>query len=90
MEQLSALPRGSGPLGFYQGEERGPVIARVRLAADLPESERPAVEVFRTDTAAFEQLVQARRFRREAWFHQPTGRVELCNVPLPVREAEPR
>ncbi len=89
MEHLSALPRGSGPLGFYQGEERGPVIARVRLAADLAEPERPAVEVFRTDTAAFAQLVEARRFRREAWFHHPTGRVELCNVPLPVREARP-
>jgi peptidylprolyl isomerase len=49
----------------------------------------PKLELLRTDTATFTKLVQARRFRREEWFLEPTGHVELCNVPLPVRKAEP-
>jgi len=87
MELLSPMPRGSGTLGFYQGEERGARIERMRLAADLPASERPSIEVLRTDTARFEALIAARRNRHEPWFHVPTGRIEVCNVPLPVRAA---
>lgn len=87
MELLSTMPRGTGALGFYQGEERGAELQRVRIAADLPESERPSIEVMRTDTARFAELIQARRSRHESWFHEPTDRIELCNVPVPVREA---
>ncbi len=89
MELLSSMPRGSGALGFYQGNERGATLKRVRLAADLPEAQRPSIEVMRTDTARFAELIQARRSRHESWFHEPTDRIELCNVPVPVR-AVPR
>jgi peptidylprolyl isomerase len=46
---------------------------------------RTPLQVFRTDTVAFERLVEARRNRREEWFLEPTGRIDLCNVPIPVR-----
>jgi len=85
MERLSTLHRGSGALGFYEkAEERVPLI-RVRVAADVPVAERSDLEVLRTDTKAFASLVEARRFRREEWFLSPVGRLELCNVPIPVR-----
>ncbi|MCI1710270.1 MAG: peptidylprolyl isomerase [Chiayiivirga sp.] len=87
MEVLSVLPRGSGALGFYEKAEQRVPIASIRLASDLPESDRVNIEVFRTDTAAFERLVEARRHRREDWFLDPVGHVELCNVPIPVRVA---
>ena len=45
MERLSALPRGTGTLGFYvKPEERTP-IQRVRVLADVPEAERPKVQI---------------------------------------------
>ncbi len=81
------LPRGSGALGFYEKAEQRVPIASIRLASDLPESDRVNIEVFRTDTAAFERLVEARRHRREDWFLDPVGHVELCSVPIPVRVA---
>lgn len=85
MELLSTLPRGSGPLGFYEtAAERLPIRA-IRVAADVPAAERTPLEVLRTDTATWEALVAARRHRRESWFLDPVGHVELCNVPLPVR-----
>lgn len=90
MERLSVLPRGSGDLGFYEVDDRPVPIRSARLAADVPAAERTALEVFRTDTDAFAQLVEARRNRREEWFHQPQGRIDVCNVPLPTRPARSR
>ncbi len=85
MQHLSTLPRGTGELGFYAKAEEPMPIESIRLAADVPVSERVALEVMRTDTATFEKLVDARRTRREEWFVDSVGRIGLCNVPLPVR-----
>lgn len=85
IELLSTLPRGSGNLGFYEKAEQRVPIRSLRVAADVPAAERVALEVLRTDSAAFRSLIEARRNRREEWFKLPVGRVELCNVPIPVR-----
>ena len=85
MELLSALPRGPGPMGFYEkAEQRVPIVA-IRVAADVPPSERTELEVMRADTPAFQALVESRRNRREEWFQLPAGRIEIGNVPIPVR-----
>jgi peptidylprolyl isomerase len=85
MELLSALPRGSGPLGRYQHPEQRVPIRSVRLAADLPQAQRTELEVLRTDTPTFLAYLEARRNRHEEWFKVPAGRVDVCNVPIPVR-----
>ena len=85
MERLATLPRGSGPLGFYEQPAQHVPIRRVRVAADVPESERSRLEVLRTDTATFAALVEARRNRRDEWYKVPAGHIDLCNVPIPVR-----
>ncbi len=87
MEHLSVLPRGTGPLGFYEDPAQQVGIVSLRLAADLPEGQRPALEVLDSASPSFARLVEARRHRREEWFIDPVGHVELCNVPIPVREA---
>lgn len=85
MEQLTTLPRGGGPLGFYEaGEEQVPVRS-MRIGSDLPREQRLEIELLRTDTETFEQLVEARRHRAEAWFVDPADRIGICNVPLPSR-----
>jgi peptidylprolyl isomerase len=85
MEWLSTLPRGTGPLGFYERPEQNVPILSVRLAADVPAAEREKLEVLRTDTPTFERLVESRRNRQDDWYKVPAGYVELCNVPLVVR-----
>ena len=85
VELLSTLPRGTGARGFYEKAEQRVPIKALRVAADVPVSERAALEVMRTDTPAFRQVIEARRNRTEEWFHHRAGRVELCNVPIPVR-----
>jgi peptidylprolyl isomerase len=86
MELLASLPRGGGALGFYETPGERVPIRRVRVAADVSESERSAVEVLRTDTATFTALVEARRNRRDSWYKQPAGHIDVCSVPLPVRQ----
>jgi peptidylprolyl isomerase len=85
MELLSPLPRGTGPLGFYEKPEQHVPIKSIRVEADVPLSERSGLEVMRTERSVFQQLIESRRNRREEWFHVPGGHIEICNVPLPVR-----
>ena len=85
VELLSVLPRGTGPLGFYEDPGRFVPILRARIAADVPEAERTKIELLRTDSPSFAALIEARRTRREEWFIEPTGHIEVCNVPLPTR-----
>jgi len=89
MELLSVLPRGTGPLGFYEKPGQYVPIKSIRIAADLPAAERTNLEVLRTDTPTFQALVESRRNRRDEWFKRAAGYVELCNVPIPVRAAGP-
>jgi peptidylprolyl isomerase len=89
MELLSALPRGSAELGFYSKSEKPVPIGSIRLATDVSPAERPALEVMRTDSAAFAALTEARRNRPEEFFKVPAGRIDLCNVPIPVRVRSP-
>src|SRR6266571_280572 len=85
MELLSALPRGTGPLGFYEKAEQRVPIKAIRVAADVPVAERSALEVINTDAPIFQELIESRRNRTEDWFHVQAGHIELCNVPIPVR-----
>jgi peptidylprolyl isomerase len=85
MEQLSTLKRGTAALGFYEKPAERTAIRALRLAADVPEAERTQLEIMRTDSHAFADLVEARRNRREEWYKVPAGRIDVCNVPLPVR-----
>jgi peptidylprolyl isomerase len=85
MELLSALPRGAGPLGFYEKPGQRAPIKAIRVAKDIPPEERTALEIIRTDTPLFQDLIESRRNRHEEWFHVSAGHIELCNVPIPVR-----
>ena len=85
MEFLSSLPRGNGPLGFYEKPEQYVPIKSIALASTLPEAQRVNLEVFKTDTKAFDALVEARRNRNDDFYHNPAGHIDLCNIPIPVR-----
>ena len=85
MPLLSGLPRGTGPMGFYAMPAQRTTIESVRLAADLPPAQRPAVEVLRTDSRTFTALIEAKRDRHDAFYAVPAGKVGLCSIDVPVR-----
>ena len=86
MELLSVTPRGTGALGFYEQPGQRVPIKSMRLAADVSPGQRTELEVLRTDTPTFLAYLEARRSRHEEWFKVPAGRIDVCNLPLPVRQ----
>lgn len=86
MPLLSAMPRSAAPGGFYDRAEQRTPIARVRLAADVPAPQRSRLEVMRTDSAVFQDVIEAQRNRGGPWNKVAAGHIDLCNVPIPVRE----
>jgi peptidylprolyl isomerase len=85
MQLLSSLPRGTGPLGFYEKQEQRVPVLSFKVASDVPEAQRTPLEQLRTDTQTFTDYIEARRNRHEEWFKVPAGHVDVCNVPIPVR-----
>jgi hypothetical protein len=86
IEHLSSLPRGTGDLGFYEtAAERVPIVS-VRLGDAVPAL--PRYKYLSTESASFAAYADARGNRRDAFFIQPAGGADICNVPVPVRRVK--
>lgn len=86
MPLLSSLPRGAGPMGFYDKPAQQVTIQSIQLAADLPAAQQPSIEVLRTDSKTFAALIDARRNRRDAFYTVPAGKIDICSIDVPMRE----
>ncbi|MFT3756909.1 MAG: peptidylprolyl isomerase [Pseudoxanthomonas sp.] len=86
MELLSTIKRGPPPMGFYEDPAQRTPITSIKLASDVPATERTPLQVLRTDTQTFRDAVEARRNRVDDFYKRPAGHIDLCNVPVPVRE----
>ncbi|MFM7403304.1 MAG: peptidylprolyl isomerase [Erythrobacter sp.] len=87
MQHLSSLPRGTGEVGFYTKEEaakRTPILT-VRVASDLPASERHAFEYLSTESTTFATYADAVANRRDPFYIVPAGGADICNIRVPVR-----
>ncbi|KQV49428.1 peptidylprolyl isomerase [Pelomonas sp. Root1217] len=84
MELLSGLPRGGAAMGFYDKPEQRTGIQRIRLLAEVPAVERPALQVLRTESTTWTQLLDARRFR-SGWFVHSPGYIDICSASVPTR-----
>jgi peptidylprolyl isomerase len=87
MENLSALPRGSGDMGFYNEARQRAPIRWVRLAIDLPSGEQPHLQYLKPDSGSYTTWVHARANRQDSFFLRPAGAVDICSVMPPVRTA---
>jgi peptidylprolyl isomerase len=88
MEIMSAFKRGTGDAGFYKTPAEYQHYADIKVAADVPAAQRTNLETLRTDSASFQTLVNSRRWRKDDFYTHPVGRIGLCNVTVPVREAK--
>ncbi len=86
IEHLSTLPRGTGDLGFYKDKSQDVPIASIHLASDMPAGNQPSYEYMDTDGPAFGAYLKLRANRHDAFYQQPAGGVDLCNVQVPVRK----
>ena len=85
MELLSTIARGPEPMGFHEDAAKRVPIRSIRLGSDVPAAQRLPLQLLRTDSAPFRDATEARRNRRDPFYHRPAGHIDLCNVPLPVR-----
>ena len=85
MELLSVIPRGPAPMGFYTDAKLRTPILSIKLASDVPADQRTPLQLLRTDSQAFIDATEARRNRKDDFYTQPPGHIDLCGVPLPVR-----
>jgi len=89
IEHLSTLPRGTEALGFYKDPAQHVPIASIRIAADMPEAERPHFQVMDTKSRTFARYLQVRSHRFDDFYRRPALGVDLCNVGVPVRRSPP-
>lgn len=83
MDLLSSLPRGKGDLGFYQTAAEYVEIESIKLGN---EGQNINLSVMDTNSLDFVEHVAKRTNRKETWFLQPTGKIELCNVGVPQQD----
>ena len=85
MELLASLPRGTGPLGFYEAAAEYIPINTIQLSSSV-QKPAPSFEIMNTNSLAFKEHVAKRTTRSEDWFLESTGKIELCNVGVPSRK----
>ncbi len=84
MEYLQALRRVSPPQS--EDDDPGETILSMRIGSDIPEADRAALEILRTDTQTFQRYVASRRNRPEEFFYFRPDNINVCDLPMPVRE----
>jgi peptidylprolyl isomerase len=88
MEHVQALNRGNPAVNsgvIEDPTQRDPIVS-MRVGSDIPQADRPAFEVMRTDGQAFHDAKSGRRNRtHEFFFETPPAVIEACHMPGPVR-----
>lgn len=77
LDVVRSLQVGDGDNGMMTAAQPDR-MTRVRIAADIPEAERPSVQVLATDSPRFRALVEETRAARGADF-------SVCDITLPVQ-----
>jgi peptidylprolyl isomerase len=86
IDRMSSLPRGPAPMGFYTDKSLPEPITKIRLASDIPATERPSYEYLDTSSASFAQYLRLKANRNDDFYRVVAGGVDLCNANVPVRK----
>ena len=87
MTHLQRLRRVAPP--ETQNDDVGEVIKSIRIASELPETERTDFEILDSRRDAFGAYVEARRNRPEAFFYERPNFLDICQLPPPIRRVAP-
>jgi peptidylprolyl isomerase len=85
IENLSSLPRGKAEIGMYADDQPPTPIVSVRMAAELPETERPHIQMLDIGSPAFGSYMNARSDRRDVFYLIGAKAADICNIPVPFR-----
>ena len=88
MQYLQKLNRGNPDVaqGVIQNVKDQDPILRVRLAADLPDAQRPHYRVMKTESPSFAAKKAQRLNPAPDFYHRkPPQVLDLCNMPAPAK-----
>jgi len=85
MAHLQALRRVTPSQS--EDDDLGERILTMRVAADLPESERAPLLILDSSKDVFQDYVESRRNRPEEFFYFRPDYIDVCALPIPVRPA---
>lgn len=84
VQQIQRGPRDNN--GIFRDETLITRMRNMRLASDIPERTRQKAYVADTNSPGFADLLDGRRDRRQAFFHNhPPEVLDVCQVPLGTR-----
>jgi peptidylprolyl isomerase len=90
LQYVQKLERGDPAVDngvIADAAKRDPIV-RVRLASDMPESERPKFQVMRTESKSFAKAKAAKKNPAPEFYHRtPPPILDICIMPAPVRRA---
>ena len=90
MQYLQKLNRGNPDVaqGVIQNKKDQDPILRVRLAADIPDAQRPHYRVMKTESPSFAaKKAQKLNPAPEFYHRKPPQVLDLCNMPAPAKRA---
>lgn len=85
MQYLSAIHRGPDPMGMFDKPGMRVPITAIHLASDVPPEQREAIEVLRSDSPQFAEMIENRRNRQDGWYVHKAGHIDICNIGPIVR-----
>jgi len=88
LEYVQQLRRGYEPAGIIKSPQDYNPIISMRVATDIPAEQRQNLQVMRTDSQAFREMIISRANRPEEWFYERPGYVDVCAVPVPLRRVK--
>jgi len=95
-EETNALFGEDEPLAYQMAQYRRSkneynVITSAKLAASIPEAERPAYEVMDTASAEWAALKESKRDYSQvpAFIAPPVDKLDICSLPVPARLVTP-
>ena len=87
MEHLQKLDRSVGLNGAVEVTDKNNII-NIRVGSDLKSDQQMPLEIMKTHSAAFKELILARKNRSEDWFVHAHDYVDVCGVAVPTRLAK--
>lgn len=85
IEYMSALPRGTAQMGMYDKPEQLVGIKSVKLMADMPADQRPKLEILKTSSKTWKELVEARRNPPDDFHVYKANFTNVCSLNVPTR-----
>ncbi|NNL88520.1 MAG: peptidylprolyl isomerase [Marinicaulis sp.] len=84
MEHIHALRRVAPPES--EDDDIGETIISVKVAADVPAEDRSDYQVLDSASPSFARYVESRRNRPSEFFYFRPDYVDVCQLPMPIRE----